>query len=99
RGAGGVGSHERAQRSLGLVYLQGGDDALALKHLEKAEQDGTVLTGLITAALNLGRLDDLDTWLDKADRLDKPPAALRRARARAKGVLARRARLGHGRAT
>src|SRR5262245_63781853 len=39
------------------------------------------------------RIEDIETSLDKTDRLHKPTAALHRARARAKGVIARHARL------
>ena len=47
--------HEKEQRILGLVYLHRGDYAKAAEHLDKADPDDEVLTGLIRANLALGR--------------------------------------------
>jgi tetratricopeptide (TPR) repeat protein/transglutaminase-like putative cysteine protease len=88
-----IAFHEKAQRILGLIYLLRRDDAGAVRHLEKAEPDSVVLAGLIRATINLGKVRDLETWLDKAGRIDKPSEGLRRASARARKLLDRRAEL------
>ena len=74
-----VGFHEKAQRILGLVYLMRGDDARALLHLDKADPVPVVLAGLIRATINLGKLRDLENYLEKASRIDKPSEGLKRA--------------------
>jgi tetratricopeptide (TPR) repeat protein len=85
--------HERAQRVLGLVYLHRGDDERAAQHLGRAEADPAVLAGLLRAHTNLGNLREVELALEKAGRLDKPPAGLKRACAKARAVLRRRAEL------
>jgi tetratricopeptide (TPR) repeat protein len=88
-----IAFHEKSQRILGLVALVRGDDAKAVLHLEKAEPDSVVLSALIRATINLGKVRDLETWLDKAGRIDKPSEGLQRAKSRAKHLLERRAEL------
>ncbi len=85
--------HEKAQRILGLVYLIRGDDAKALHHLEKAEPNAEVLSAMIRATVHLGKVRDLETYLDKSGRIDKPSVGLRRAMDRAKALLKRREEL------
>ncbi len=86
--------HEKSQRILGLVHLQRGEAEKAVLHLERAEADATVLAALLKGYTALARLRDLETALDKADRLPRPPAALRKRCARGRALLARRAALG-----
>jgi tetratricopeptide (TPR) repeat protein len=84
----------RSQRILGLIYLMRGDDAKALLHLDRADPDAAVLVGLVRAAIHLGNLRALEGATDRAARLENPPAVLKRACARARAVLQRRAALG-----
>jgi tetratricopeptide (TPR) repeat protein len=88
-----IAFHEKAQRILGQVYLIRGDYKKALLHLEKAEPNSVVLSGMIRAAIHLGKFRDLETCLEKAGRIDKPSEGLRRAMDRARALLKRRADL------
>lgn len=85
--------HEKAQRVLGLVYLVRGDDARAITHLEKAEPDAVVLAAWVEAALNLGRVGELESLLRQAARVERPTDELARICDRARRVAARRAEL------
>lgn len=85
--------NEKSQRVLGLVYLHRGDDARALYHLHRADPDAVVLAALVRASLGAGKLGDLDTYLDRADRLEKAPEALRSLCEKGRAVLRRRAEL------
>jgi tetratricopeptide (TPR) repeat protein/transglutaminase-like putative cysteine protease len=84
---------EKSQRVLGLVYLHRGDEAKALFHLQKADPDTVVLAGLVRASITAGKLNDLDTYLEKMARLEKAPAGLRAVRERGLAVLKRRGEL------
>jgi tetratricopeptide (TPR) repeat protein len=86
--------HEKAQRILGLVYLHRGDFAHAVRHLDKAEADGTVVEGLLRAYLALGNLRELAARLEQADKAPQPTAGLRRTADVVRRLLARRAELG-----
>jgi tetratricopeptide (TPR) repeat protein len=85
--------HEKAQRILGLVWLRRGDPARAVRHLEKADPDAVVLAGLLRGYWLLGNLREVELALDRAERLEKPPADLLLACYHARRVLARRAEL------
>jgi tetratricopeptide (TPR) repeat protein len=80
----------RAQRILGLVCLRRGEEARALRHLEKADPDADVLAARIRAALPSGTLDGLADDLERADKVEGLPADLRDACADARRVLRRR---------
>lgn len=82
--------HERTQRILGLVHLHRGEDALALRHLEKADADATVLEAMLRATLALGDLRALPARLEQAKKADKPTAELKRTIAAARAVWGRR---------
>jgi tetratricopeptide (TPR) repeat protein len=86
--------HEKAQRILGLVYLQRGDWPAAVRHLEKADPDAVVQTALFKAYVQVGNLREVERLLDKVERVESPPAALRQASAAARRLLQRRAELG-----
>jgi tetratricopeptide (TPR) repeat protein len=88
-----IAFHEKAQRILGLVYLIRGDDVKALHHLDKAEPNSEVLSAMIRATVNLGKVRDLETCLEKAGRIAKPSNGLRRAMDRARALLKRREEL------
>jgi tetratricopeptide (TPR) repeat protein len=88
-----IAFHEKAQRILGLVYLIRGDDVKALHHLDKAEPNPEVLSAMIRATVNLGKIRDLETCLERAGRIAKPSNGLRRAMDRARALLKRREEL------
>jgi tetratricopeptide (TPR) repeat protein/transglutaminase-like putative cysteine protease len=85
--------HERAQRIMGLVYLQKGDDERAILHLERAEPDAVVLAALMRAYLHVGNLREASDQMERAERLDRPSPELRRACEQIQRVRARRAEL------
>jgi tetratricopeptide (TPR) repeat protein len=85
--------HEKAQRILGLVYLHRGDYAGAVRHLEKADPDAVVMAALFRAYTQVANLRELERLLEKAERVESPPAPLRRATAAARRLLQRRAEL------
>jgi len=72
-------SGARAQRVLGLVFLHRGDYGQAVAHLEKAEQDGPVVLGLIRTYLALGRLSDAERLAGAANVLAAANPELRQA--------------------
>jgi tetratricopeptide (TPR) repeat protein len=88
-----IGFHEKAQRILGLIHLSRGEDDKALLHLDRAEPDSVVLAGLLEACVRLGKVREVETYLDKAGRLDRPSPALVRALSRERALLKRRAEL------
>ena len=85
--------HEKAQRILGLVCLHRGDDAGAVEHLDKADPDDEVLTGLIRANLALGKLREAAYDAEKASKLDKAGPDLTAACERVRRLLQRRVEL------
>jgi len=82
--------NEKAQRVLGLVYLQREDFVKALAHLEKAALEAEVLEGSIRADLALGRLDNAIEQADKFDKIDEPTVDLQLACVAVKALAARR---------
>jgi tetratricopeptide (TPR) repeat protein/transglutaminase-like putative cysteine protease len=82
-----------AERILGSVYLQRGDHRRALPHLERADKDGPVLTGLIGAQLALGNLGEAERWVEEADKIKEPATDLARSCAVTRALLQRRAAL------
>jgi tetratricopeptide (TPR) repeat protein len=82
--------HEKAQRVLGLVALQRGSYDVAVKHLSKAEPDGTVIEGLIRAHLLLGNLAEAELQAGQLDKGEKPSAQLTQLCARVKALGQRR---------
>jgi tetratricopeptide (TPR) repeat protein len=68
-----------AQRVLGLVYLQRANFAKAAFHLERAEVDAAVLTGLIQSRLALGQLPQAIQDADQAEKIEKPTPELLQA--------------------
>jgi tetratricopeptide (TPR) repeat protein len=69
--------HEGAYRILGLVYLQRGDLAKGVEHLEKAAPDAGVLDAWLRALIRLGRLQEVGPRLDQAERVEKSTAELK----------------------
>jgi tetratricopeptide (TPR) repeat protein len=82
--------HERTQRILGLIHLKRGESASAIKHLEKAELDATVLESLLTAYLLEGKVRGLRDSVDRAAKLQKIPPSLSHLLSEARQVLQRR---------
>jgi predicted Zn-dependent protease len=71
-----VEGNSLAQRTLGLVYLHRGNHAKAAFHLERADIDAAVLSGLLQSRLALGQLSLAAQDADQADKIEKPPAEL-----------------------
>jgi tetratricopeptide (TPR) repeat protein len=84
-----INFHEKAQRILGLVFLQRGDDEKAIFHLSKADADSVVMTALLRATINAGKLDDLDAVVEKAEKV-KASGTLKQVIEAGKALLARR---------
>jgi len=84
---------DKAHRILGLVCLQRGDFAGAVRHLCQAKSDADVLEGLLTAYLAQGRLREAVERLPAADKIDKPTARLLQTREQVRRLQARRTRL------
>ena len=61
-----------------------------MTHLAKAEPGPAVFDGLIRARIGLGELDQVETLLNQAAKLDKPTDALREAIALARRLVQRR---------
>jgi tetratricopeptide (TPR) repeat protein len=81
----------KADRLLGLVYAETGQEAKALESLEKVEEpDEAVIEASLRCALDLGRLTALPTTLEQADKIDQPTPEFTASVARAKAVLDRR---------
>ncbi len=85
--------HERAQRILGLVYLQRGDYERAAFHLDKAELDPTVGEGLIRACLENGNCHELAKRVDQLTALNLSAPTLKESLGEAALMLKRRAEL------
>src|SRR5262249_11478831 len=60
-----------AQRTLGLVYLHRGNHVRAAFHLERADIDATVLSGLLQSRLALGQLALAAQDADQAEKIEK----------------------------
>ena len=82
--------HEKAQRITGLVYLQRGEPALAIKHLDKAEPDAVVVEALLRATMALGNLHEVTGRLEQAERLSASSETLKKSMAKARTLLQRR---------
>ncbi len=82
-----------AQRILGLVYHQRGDEDKALGALEQAEKTAVVREALIRGNIARGRLADALRHREQSRELKEPPAGLREAWALADRLKQRRADL------
>jgi tetratricopeptide (TPR) repeat protein len=89
-----INFHEKAQRILGLVYLQREDYARALEHLDRADADAVVLSAQLRAASLAGKPEALPAVLEKAAKLDARPAALETLLADGRSLLKRRESVG-----
>lgn len=85
--------NERTQRILGLVYLHRGDNEKAIFHLSKADADSVVMTALLRATIDANKLDDLDTVVEKADKVKDASAELKLVAMEGRRLLARRKEL------
>ena len=83
----------RAHRVLGMVWTARGDEAQALRHLERAPSDPAVLAALIHCKLATARLKGLSRQLDAATPFVEKNPALTAEVAAGRRVLARRAAL------
>jgi tetratricopeptide (TPR) repeat protein/transglutaminase-like putative cysteine protease len=84
-----VGFHAGAQRTLGLVYLQRGDFAKAVFHLDRADPDAAVVEGMIRAYVAQGQLRQAERVAERADKVAEPTPALQRACALVIALLTR----------
>jgi tetratricopeptide (TPR) repeat protein len=89
-----INFHEKAQRILGLVYLQREDYARALEHLDRADSDAVVLAASMRAAALAGKPETLAPVLEKAGKLDARPPALEALVADSRNLLKRRETVG-----
>ncbi|MFO0880827.1 MAG: DUF3857 domain-containing protein [Gemmataceae bacterium] len=85
--------HERAQRLLGLIYLARKDFVRATQHLDRADPDALVLTGLLRASLATANLAVLEKAITRTERIEQPPARLAQALKQAREALRRREQL------
>ncbi len=89
-----IGFSSKAQRILGLLYLRRNEFTKAVQHLDKADPDDTVITGMIRATIALGKAQELAGLLDRAAKVDKPSVSLQKATDRAHAIRERREELG-----
>jgi tetratricopeptide (TPR) repeat protein len=83
----------KVHRIVGLVHHKRGNAAEAVRHLAQAETGPDVFEGLLHSLVTLGRLREAIERLPVVEKLDKPPAALRRTCERIRRLEARRKQL------
>jgi tetratricopeptide (TPR) repeat protein len=85
-----INFHERAQRILGLIYLQREDYSRAVEFLDRAEPDAVVVAGMVRAAALSGKPESLPTAFEKAAKLESRPVALESLLQDARQLMKRR---------
>jgi tetratricopeptide (TPR) repeat protein len=66
----------RSQAVMGLVYLQRGNTAKAIFHLERAPVEAAVAQGLLQSYIRADRLRDAEDLLPKIEKVEHPTARL-----------------------
>jgi len=89
-----INFHEKAQRILGLVYLQREDYARALEHLDRADADAVVIAAQLKAAALAGKAEALPGVLEKVKKLESRPASLESFLAEIQQLLKRQETVG-----